>query len=61
MQRVVLPSAIAMVLQAYTVVAPQVAAYPAYRQPMAVALLRVKLRHWDSTLRSLAAEAGADS
>jgi hypothetical protein len=40
-------------------VAPQVAAYTAYRQPLADALLRVKLRHWDSAVRTLAAEASA--
>lgn len=40
-------------------VAPQVATYPAYRQPMADALLRVKLQHWDAAVRNLAAEAAA--
>ncbi len=36
-------------------VAPQIAAFPPYRRPLAVALLRVKLRHWDAALRPLAA------
>ena len=43
--------------QAYTVVAPQVAAFPAYRRTLAETLLRVKLRHWDPSLRGLAAQA----
>lgn len=40
-------------------VAPQVAAFAAYRQPLADALLRVKLCHWDCAVRTLAAEAAA--
>lgn len=38
-------------------VAPQIAGFAAYRRPVAEALLRVKLRHWDDQLRGLAARA----
>lgn len=40
-------------------VAPQIAAFAAYRQPLADVLLRVKLCHWDCAVRILAAEAAA--
>lgn len=42
--------------QAYTSVAPQVASYPGYFEPLAWHLLRTKLHHWDKSLRDLAAK-----
>lgn len=44
-------------LQAYLVVAPQLAAFPGYHRPLAEALLRDKAGHWDGALRRLAAGA----
>lgn len=44
-------------LQAYLTVAPYVAAFPEYSEPLAWHLLRAKLRHWDKGLRELAAQA----
>ena len=44
-------------LQAYLSVAPAVAGFPEYLEPLAWQLLRVKLRHWDKALRELAAQA----
>ena len=46
-----------MLLQAYLVVAPQLAAFPGYHRPLAEALLRDKAGHWDGALRRLAAGA----
>lgn len=44
-------------LQAYLSVAPYVAAFPQYFEPLAWHLLRSKLRHWEKGLRELAAQA----
>lgn len=44
-------------LQAYLCVAPYVASFPEYFQPLAWHLLRSKLRHWEKGLRELAAQA----
>ncbi len=44
-------------LQAYITVAPFVAAFPEYLEPLAWHLLRCKLRHWEAGLRGLAAQA----
>jgi hypothetical protein len=38
-------------------VAPFVAGFPSYLEPLAWHLLRSKLRHWDKSLRELAAQA----
>ena len=43
--------------QAFTVVAPCLAAFPEYRVALREALLERKLRHWDRDLRALAATA----
>jgi len=43
--------------QAFTVVAPCLAAFPEYRSALRDALLERKLRHWDRELRALAATA----
>ena len=45
--------------QAYLTVAPYVAAFPQYFEPLAWHLLRSKLRHWEKGLRELAAQAMA--
>eukprot|EP00983_Pelagomonas_calceolata_P072170 1151591-Pelagomonas_calceolata.AAC.2 len=42
-------------MQAYTRVAPQVAAFAEYRLPLAQHLVRAKLRHWEKSMRELAA------
>ncbi|KAL4443777.1 hypothetical protein ABPG75_011514 [Micractinium tetrahymenae] len=42
---------------AYLAVAPCVAAFPQYLEPLAWHLLRCKLRHWEKGLRELAAQA----
>ena len=44
-------------MQAYLSVAPYVAAFPEYFEPLAWHLLRSKLRHWEKGLRELAAQA----
>lgn len=44
-------------LQAYLSVAPHVAAFAEYFEPLAWHLLRFKLRHWEKGLRELAAQA----
>ena len=41
---------------AFCVVARQVAAFPQYRPALLHHLLHVKLRHWEKSLRELAAE-----
>lgn len=43
--------------QAYLSVAPHVARFPEYFEPLAWHLLRSKLRHWEKGLRELAAQA----
>ncbi len=43
--------------QAYLSVAPHVARFPEYFEPLAWHLLRSKLRHWEKGLRELAARA----
>eukprot|EP00887_Chlorella_sp_A99_P001994 scaffold18.g1994.t1 len=43
----------------YLTVAPAVAAFPEYFEPFAWHLLRNKLRHWEKSLRELAAQATA--
>ncbi|KAF5833815.1 armadillo-type protein [Dunaliella salina] len=43
------------IAQAYTRVAPQVAAFAEYRLPLAQHLVRAKLRHWEKSMRELAA------
>lgn len=43
--------------QAYLSVAPNVACFPEYLEPLAWHLLRSKLRHWEKSLRELAAQA----
>lgn len=43
--------------QAYLSVAPNVACFPEYFEPLAWHLLRSKLRHWEKSLRELAAQA----
>lgn len=43
--------------QAYLAVAPHVAGFPGYLEPLARHLLGSKLRHWDKGLRELAAQA----
>jgi hypothetical protein len=42
-------------LQAYLKVAPAVGAYPEYRLPLATHLVHTQLRHWEKSLRHLAA------
>lgn len=37
--------------------APFIAQYPEYRQPLADHLLNIKLRHWERSLRELASKA----
>jgi hypothetical protein len=44
-------------MQAYLSVAPYVAGFPEYFEPLARHLLLVKLRHWEKALRELAAQA----
>lgn len=44
---------------AYKRVAPFVAGFPEYQQPLAQHLLEVKLRHWEKALRELAARGTA--
>lgn len=41
--------------QAYTKVAPAVAAFPEYCLPLAKQLVHAQLRHWEKSLRELAA------
>ena len=47
-------------VQAYLEVAPSIACYEEYSSAMAKHLLEVKLRHWDASLRELAAKAMAE-
>ncbi|XP_013190254.2 tubulin-specific chaperone D [Amyelois transitella] len=42
---------------AYLVVAPQVASYPEYTQPLVDHLVDLKVEHWDCAIRELAAKA----
>lgn len=44
-------------LQAYLSVAPHVASFPEYFEPLAWHLLRTKARHWERGLRELSAQA----
>ncbi len=44
-------------VQAYMSVAPYIATFELYRQPLAQHLLTVKLRHWEISMRDLAAKA----
>jgi hypothetical protein len=44
-------------VQAYLVVAPELASFSGYHDPLARSLLDVKLAHWDVSIRRLAAEA----
>lgn len=44
-------------MQAYLVVAPYLASFPEYRPALREALLSSKLRHWERSLRELAAAA----
>lgn len=48
---------VSMRVAAYTSVAPHVASYPGYFEPLAWHLLRIKLEHWEKALRELAARA----
>lgn len=51
------PSCCTAALQASLSVAPSVAGYEEYFEPLAHHLLAVKLRHWEKALRELAATA----
>ncbi len=42
---------------AYTTVAPYVASFPGYFEPLAWHLLKIKVHHWEKSLRELAAKA----
>lgn len=42
---------------AYLLIAPQVAAYDEYTQPLVDHLVDLKVEHWDSAIRELAAKA----
>lgn len=44
-------------MQAYLVVAPQLAQFAGYHRPLVTSLLDVKSAHWDISIRRLAAEA----
>ena len=44
-------------MQAYLTVAPFIAQFPEYKQPLADHLLSIKLRHWDRSLRELSSKA----
>lgn len=42
---------------AYLLIAPQVASYIEYTQPLVTHLVDLKVEHWDSAIRELAAKA----
>lgn len=42
---------------AYLVIAPQVASYPEYTQPLIDHLVELKVEHWDCAIREIAAKA----
>lgn len=42
---------------AYLLIAPQIADYPEYTQPLVDHLVDLKVQHWDCAIRELAAKA----